>query len=67
MFKESDGTFVTAVIERGVQGMKLSSALQLCGCESPKIPSVGLPPIFDIGLVGGSISFTYCSKCAVSV
>ena len=67
--KESGKTLVTAVIERGTQGMKLSSVLELCGCNRPNIPNVGLPSIFDLELVGGLISFTLApfQVCSFSV
>ena len=56
--KEGNKTYITAVVEKSTKGMKVCSILELCGCDTPKLPNVGLPPIFDLELVGGSISFT---------
>ena len=59
--KKDDSSFFTAKVEAGPQGgfLKLSSAIDLARAAVPELPKfdVRLPPIFDIELLSGSITF----------
>ena len=59
--KKDDSSFFTAKVEAGPQGgfLKLSSAIDLAKAAVPELPKfdVRLPPIFDIELLSGSITF----------
>lgn len=59
--RKDSSSFLTAKVEVGPQGgfLKLSSAIDLAWAAIPELPKfdVGLPPIFDIELLSGSISF----------
>lgn len=57
--KRSQPSTFTATVEPGPQGglLKLSSVLDLAGCESPGLPKVDLPPVFDFELKYGAITF----------
>ena len=59
---QDNTSFCTAKVEAGSQGgfLKLSSAIDLAQAAVPELPKfdVGLPPIFDIELLSGFITFT---------
>ena len=59
--KKDDSNFFTAEVEAGPQGgfLKLSSAIDLARAAVPELPKFDarLPPIFDIELLSGSITF----------
>jgi hypothetical protein len=71
--KSQDSSLFTAKLEEGPQGgfLKLSSAIDIARTASPDLPKfeTGLPPIFDISLVSGLVSFTISpfKPCAFEV
>ena len=60
--KTDNTSFFTAKVKAGPQGgfLKLRSAIDLAKAAIPDLPNfeVGLPPIFEIELLSGSITFT---------
>ena len=60
--KKDNTSFFTAKVKAGPQGgfLKLRSAIDLAKAAIPDLPNfeVGLPPIFEIELLSGSITFT---------
>lgn len=59
--KQDKTSFFTAKVEAGPLGgfLKLRSVIDLASSAYPKLPNfdVGLPPIFDIELLSGSVTF----------
>ena len=59
--KQDNTSFLTAKVEAGPQGgfLKLRSAIDIASAAVPGLPKfdVGLPPIFDIELLSGSVTF----------
>ena len=57
--EEDEGRVVTATVGPGLDNglLKLRSVIDLAGSVCPDLPDVGLPPLFDLQLIHGCISF----------